>query len=69
MKYEELSKTKVVETPDGEHLRVLSYEALVPELRSLFGPLTNKAPELSLAKVTVQLPDGNTRTYLARASK
>tara|TARA_R100000951_G_scaffold48562_1_gene41235 strand:- start:133 stop:405 length:273 start_codon:yes stop_codon:yes gene_type:complete len=63
MKYEELCKNKVVETPDGEHLRVISWEALAPELRNLFGPLSSKAPKPSRAKVTVQLPDGNTRTY------
>lgn len=55
MKYEELSKTKVVETPDGQHLPVLSYEKMHAEQLEV---------EKGEAEVTVQLPDGKTLIYL-----
>jgi len=54
MKYEELSKTKIVETPDGRHLRVISYEHLLPELSNDIK---------SDAEVTVESPDGATLVY------
>ena len=54
MKYEQLSKTKVVETPDGQHLPVISYEKKHAEQLEV---------EKGEAEVTVQLPDGTTLIY------